>query len=89
MVKLYIYNMYLLYIFERRILMNKNNLEETDRDSSTSSIASVNYNNTATLQLSDESGADGFTIGTLKVHATNSDKSNMVTMATNINVTQV
>ena len=36
-----------------------------------------------------QSRSDGFTIGILKVRTTNDDKSDMVTMATNINVTQV
>ena len=48
-----------------------------------------NNNLEKTNKSNKQSGTDGFTIGTLKVHSTNADKSDMVTMATNINVTQV
>lgn len=52
---------------------------QTNKDSSTSSIASVNSNNTTT--------SDGFTIGSLHVH--DNEHANTVTLASNINVTQV
>lgn len=77
--------------------MNKNNSKKSkqinkksqnDRDSNTSSISSVNSN----IPLRNETAADGFTIGSLKVHHSEhdtADKSDIVTMTSNINVTQI